>query len=131
MHLQIQAAYGSGKDVNVYKQAGVLPSGIFKVSALAHLPGTSMRASRKNRFSNGYISLEEGYAQHLNDLHSGNVEIASKPAKNPEFSSLITAQFLLTKNNLTSNPPLETIFNYQTNVNTKHNSRYLNLNIKL
>lgn len=59
--VRIQAAYGSSKDVSVYAGAGVDPEHIFKVS------GSKRR---------GCVSLEDGYAQHLHDLHSGRVSIA-------------------------------------------------------
>ncbi|KAI6241593.1 DDHD domain-containing protein [Aphelenchoides fujianensis] len=59
--LQIQAAYGSSKDVAVYTAAGVDAEHIFKVSG-----------SRRR----GCVSLEDGYAQHLHDLHAGRVAIA-------------------------------------------------------
>ncbi|KAI6201182.1 Protein retinal degeneration B [Aphelenchoides besseyi] len=59
--LKIQAAYGSSKDVSVYSAAGVDAEHIFKVSG-----------SRRR----GCVSLEDGYAQHLHDLHAGRVAIA-------------------------------------------------------
>jgi hypothetical protein len=59
--VKIQAAYGSSKDVPVYSSAGVDAEHIFKVS------GSKRR---------GCVSLEDGYAQHLHDLHSGRVSIA-------------------------------------------------------
>lgn len=90
MKIEIQAAYGSGKDIHVYKQAGVPPFAIFKVGMGGPtLPGSS---TKKNRLGPvGYINLEEGYAQHLHNLHSGNIEIALKTANNPEFAILTSS----------------------------------------
>jgi hypothetical protein len=59
--VKIQAAYGSSKDVPVYTAAGVDQEHIFKVAG-----------SRRR----GCVSLEDGYTQHLHDLHAGRVPIA-------------------------------------------------------
>lgn len=67
MGVKIQAAYGSGKDVTVYSAAGVDTEHIIKVT------GSKRR---------GCISLEDGYAQHLHDLHSGRVAIAQAVVNN-------------------------------------------------
>uniref|UniRef100_A0A7E4UTF1 DDHD domain-containing protein n=1 Tax=Panagrellus redivivus TaxID=6233 RepID=A0A7E4UTF1_PANRE len=59
--LKLQAAYGSNKDVPVYAGVGIEPDRIFSVS----------HHKRK-----GCVSLEDGYAQHLHDLHAGRVTVA-------------------------------------------------------
>ena len=59
--IKIQAAYGSSKDVAVYSSAGVDHERIFSVS------GSKRR---------GCVALEDGYSQHLHDLHSGRISVA-------------------------------------------------------
>ncbi|CAD5221268.1 unnamed protein product [Bursaphelenchus xylophilus] len=67
MGVKVQAAYGSGKDIGVYSAAGIDGDHIFKVHG------------NKRR---GCISLEDGYVQHLHDLHSGRIPIAQTVSSN-------------------------------------------------
>lgn len=65
--IKIQAAYGSSKDVTVYSNAGIDSDRIFSVSG----------HKRK-----GCILLEDGYSQHLHDLHSGRITVAQPVVSN-------------------------------------------------
>uniref|UniRef100_A0AC34RFZ1 DDHD domain-containing protein n=1 Tax=Panagrolaimus sp. JU765 TaxID=591449 RepID=A0AC34RFZ1_9BILA len=80
MGIIIHAAYGSSKDVTVYSNAGIEQDRIFSVSG------------GKRR---GCVALEDGYAQHLHDLHAGRVSVA-QPAVT---SSLIIGSSYFTPSN--------------------------------
>ncbi|CAD5215318.1 unnamed protein product [Bursaphelenchus okinawaensis] len=105
MGVKVQAAYGSGKDIGVYSAAGIDGEQIFKVH------GSKRR---------GCISLEDGYAQHLHDLHSGRVPLAQAVVSN---SSLV-----IENNFFTATPQQSRNFVQRTHSFTPRSGKYGSFN---